>query len=457
MASTSISNHDAFRSVPIRKPVPRREPVLHKPEVLIQEAEAPLVDIVDNDLPWRPAYLRCRVLSAFGLLFIGLVITLQILLSISNKNQGLASSSSNLHYLWTFGPTAILTLIAAFWGRVEFQAKVTAPWVRLYHSKGLSSAHKTLLLDYVSIWQAMAMISALKNQDVVVAGTIAVSLAFTAMIVLSTGLITLSLTTLQMSVSVNLTTAFMNSTEGLQSPSSLAFYTMFGLANNNLTYPYGVSHHFAYQTVNSTTTDVGQLNTTVDGFSANLNCETALVAVDGFSPVDPTDYIYLNVTLSSNNCTIFLPIDLSGQALNPGGSQFIETFARFQAAGCGNSTANQEQRIGVFVATMNFSQLYLPNPTEETFDEGGPSFLTLLNSTQLICQPTYNISNVNVAQNGTTLQSISLSADARPRTLSGVDPWDIMQALLDSSDGSGPDKTIQSWNVSYWGNPHFLL
>jgi hypothetical protein len=113
-------------------------------------------------------------------------------------------------------------LIAAFWGRVEYQAKVTAPWVRLYHSKSLSSAHKTLLLVYVSIWQPKAMLSALKNRDIVVAGTIAVSLAFTGMIVLSTGLITLSLTTLQMSVSVDLTTAFMNSVEELKSPSSEA-------------------------------------------------------------------------------------------------------------------------------------------------------------------------------------------------------------------------------------------
>ena len=455
--ASNISNYEALRSVPARKPVPRREPVTQKPEVPIQEANACPLDTIHSGLPWRPAYLRRRILCAFGLLFIGLTITLQLLLSISNKNQGLTSASSNLHYLWTFGPTAFITLIAAFWGRVEYQAKVTAPWSRLYRSKSLSSAHTTLLLDYVSIWQPKAMVSALKNRDIVVAGTVAVSLAFTAMIVLSTGLITLSLTTLQMSVSVDLTSAFMNSVEELKSPSSEAFYTLFGLANNNLTYPYGLSLQFAYQTVNSTATNLGPLNTTVDGFSASLDCEAAEVAVDGFFPNDPMREVDLNVTLSNNDCAIFLPITFDSEAIQLGGSyHFIETFARFQVAGCGNSTAKQEQRIGVFVATVNFTQLSLLNATEETFDAGGPSFLTLLNSTQFICQPTYNISSVDVVQNSTILQSISLSAAARPRTLDGVDAWDIMQAVLDFDTGSGAGKTLSAWSVSCLGNPDFL-
>ena len=82
-----------------------------------------------------------------------------------------------------------------------------------------------------------------------------------------------------------------------------------------------MAFHFSLHTkVNSTATNLGPLNTTVDGFSASLDCEAAEVAVDGFYPIDPMQEVDLNVTLSSNDCAIFLPITFDSEAIQLGGS-----------------------------------------------------------------------------------------------------------------------------------------
>lgn len=99
-------------------------------------------------LPWRPFYLRRLVIAGFIGTFILVLAAIEALLAVSNKNDGIATSSHERHYLWTYGPTALLTLVAALWARAEYQSKLVAPWRRLMQQS--TDAKKTLLLDYVS-------------------------------------------------------------------------------------------------------------------------------------------------------------------------------------------------------------------------------------------------------------------------------------------------------------------
>lgn len=86
------------------------------------------------------------------LIFILFTVAIEVLLFISNKNYGIATALSSQHYLWTYGPTAMLTLVAAGWNKVCYQCKVLAPWVRLSkHGQGAFS--QTVLLDYVSAFE----------------------------------------------------------------------------------------------------------------------------------------------------------------------------------------------------------------------------------------------------------------------------------------------------------------
>ena len=62
-----------------------------------------------------------ETLFSLIVVFSVLIVSVEVLRYVSNNNYGLATSHQTLHYLWTYGPTAILTLIASFWSRVECQ------------------------------------------------------------------------------------------------------------------------------------------------------------------------------------------------------------------------------------------------------------------------------------------------------------------------------------------------
>jgi hypothetical protein len=149
---------DMLRKMTTRKPLPSTDHRVYaaiegKTEDEEGEEEEEAAEETE-DLAWRPSYLKRRILVSFCILFVILAVALQVLLEISNKNQGLTSSNNNLRYLWTFGPTALVALIAAFWARVEYQTKVITPWINLSH--GPTSAKDTIMLDYVSVWAPKA-------------------------------------------------------------------------------------------------------------------------------------------------------------------------------------------------------------------------------------------------------------------------------------------------------------
>lgn len=120
--------------------------------------------------------------------------TVEALLAFSNKHQGIGNGNSNQHYLWTFGPTAILTLVATFWSRVEYQSKMVAPWIRM--ERGPSQPKQGLLVDYLSDFQPWSIVKGFRNRDYVVSIATTVSVLIKIMIIVSTGLISLSPTSL---------------------------------------------------------------------------------------------------------------------------------------------------------------------------------------------------------------------------------------------------------------------
>ena len=123
-----------------------------------------------------------------------LAVVLGALYSVSRRNKGLATSGQNLHYLWTYGPTAVLTVVASLWGQVDFRTKQLMPWRNLLH--GPSPARNTLLLDYISPWVGSVLWTSLRRRNFPVFLSAAGSLLLKLLIVLSTGLFTLQSLTL---------------------------------------------------------------------------------------------------------------------------------------------------------------------------------------------------------------------------------------------------------------------
>lgn len=60
----------------------------------------------DGSEKWHPFWLHPAVLGVFLAFFLGCAVALPVLLSISNRNDGLLEAQVDLEQLWRFGPTA---------------------------------------------------------------------------------------------------------------------------------------------------------------------------------------------------------------------------------------------------------------------------------------------------------------------------------------------------------------
>ncbi len=371
---------------------------------------------------WRPLYLRRWVLLSCSLLCVSLIIAVEILSWYSTKNNGLAESNNHVHYLWTYGPTAILTVIGAIWTRTDYQAKMTAPWNRL--AQGPAVAKKTLLLDYIDPLPPVSVIRAIKNGDFGVAAAATIALLWSLVIVFSASLINLTPTdSNRTTVLVDLTTRFKNDSAALKDARSLSYYNMLGLQEANLTFPEGISGEYVYQKFNGRTIPpTTELQVTVDGFSASLVCEEASYYVYLASWID-TGYPYLNFTMASSSCQI-----TSGWF----GPEYLgdsETYySRFGTGSCQNSSNADDQRIAV-----TFGSLRYGGSTDDIPFPGSPVDANITRSVNLLCRPTYMVDKVDVVKNGSNILSLTPSSSPRPTKLGNVHAWNITQALIHST------------------------
>ena len=147
-------------------------------------------DAAVKDSGWTPKALRRYTLLSLALLFAILAIVIGVLYAISRLNDGLCNAQSKDHYLWTYAPTALFTLIAAIWSQVEYRALQMQPWRAL--AEGQKAASQSVLLDYISQWNVIVLFKAIKWRHVVVSAALCASLLLQGLIVLSTSLVTLS-------------------------------------------------------------------------------------------------------------------------------------------------------------------------------------------------------------------------------------------------------------------------
>ncbi|KAI8635574.1 hypothetical protein F5Y19DRAFT_408326 [Xylariaceae sp. FL1651] len=371
---------------------------------------------------WRPLYLRRWVLLSCSLLCISLIIAVEILSWYSTKNNGLAESNNHVHYLWTYGPTGILTVISAIWTRTDYQAKLTAPWNRL--AQGPAVATKTLLLDYIDPLPPVAVIRATRNGDFGVAAAATIALLWSLVIVFSASLINLTPTdSHRTTVPVDLTTRFKNDSAALEDARSLSYYNMLGLQQANLTFPEGISGEYVYQKFNGRTiSPATELQVTVDGFSASLVCEEASYHVYLASWID-TGYPYLNFTMASNSCQItsgwFGPRFLGND---------VSYYARFGTGSCQNSSNADDQRIAVTFGSLRYGGL-----TSDIPSPGSPVDVNITRSVNLLCRPTYMVEKVDVVKNGSNILNLIPSSSPGLIKLGNVHAWDITQALIYST------------------------
>ncbi|KKY36994.1 hypothetical protein UCDDA912_g02999 [Diaporthe ampelina] len=374
-----------------------------------------------------------------------MVVALEILVMQSARNNGIASGVPGDHYLWTYGPTAFLTAVAALFSRVEYQSKILAPWQRI--SKQPAAASKSLLLDYVSQFQPFTIYSSLRNKDFVVSAGAMVSVLLKIMIILSTGLITLSLTAVSESeIPMVLQNSFVDDDTMLRSAGTLPRYFMLGLLNDTVDYPPGISKDFAFQTVETSLPTTAQIQVTLDGLTNSLACEPADLVLNEARQAGFYNRIgSTNLTITAPSCNIteaevFGPNDADEDEL-----PYSPLFGQFSQVQCDGATDDAGKRVLVWFGQMEWFIDETINSTCRRRCAGSRTRGRLLDSAQLLCSPTYDISKVDLIKNGTEMQTVSLSrsSDAQNRTLDHVTPWSIMRAHYESfgsDDGTSTDR-----------------
>ncbi|OLN87497.1 hypothetical protein CCHL11_06176 [Colletotrichum chlorophyti] len=379
--------------------------------------------LLDTSLPWRPFYLQRRVLSSFAFLFAGLLVTVEAVLDLSNKRGGLGSPDHGLRYLWQYGSAFIFTCIAALWARPEYQAKASAPWMRM--AKEPASVDRTLMLDYVSVFEPWAIIKAAKNKDWLVAATTSVGLTLKLIVVIAVALVspTFQIITAR-GASLTLRNTFVNDPTGLQNAGALPFFTMAALQTKGLSFPDGTSKHFAFQSFTADLPSAAELQTNVDGFESDIQCEPARLNLTGIQYMQASD-TQLNVTVSTPAC--FVAQTIPHMALV--NFTLPTFFMAFQAGSCGNSPAPDNGRVVIMAGAISINPATVPYSTEVV---NVPIAGSVTQAAALLCRPTYSLTRVHVTKNNTQLIKIERNRSAANRTLDRVHPWDVAKAHFDS-------------------------
>lgn len=382
---------------------------------------------------WHPYYLDWSVLAAFGITFLVLAVSCQILLYYSNKSYGLASSYQGLRYLWTYGPTAILTLIASFWARVECQTKISPPWCRML--KGAVTSQQSVLLDYVSKFQPVAIYTAIKNKDYPVAASILVSLLLRLTIVISTSFIVLSPIDVRIEdVKVTLKSQFVDDPSGLSATGDLALSSLTALISKDVSLPDGVSAKYAYVKAETDIQNISKLATTVDGFEGGLNCEPATVSpVWGSVMLFQDDELWngqpslKTVRLKSDSCE--MTVDFNHLKPCNHDDYGVCTSLSILPTACDESNSTYKSAIGIVASAVMDSPGSLVNSTAEPW-----AFhinITILRANASICTPFYEIKPIKTLRTNAEIQVLPV-ADTTARQLSSVSPWDIWKTHFDS-------------------------
>ncbi|KAJ5176875.1 uncharacterized protein N7482_002752 [Penicillium canariense] len=390
---------------------------------------------------WRPSYLRRRILVLFVIAFCAIIAALEALFQSSAAHDGIAASTESRHYLWTYGPTAILTIVATFWSRVEFQSKQIAPWQSMLQAP--QPADKSVLLDYISDMQPVAMWKSFKNKQLVVFSGVTCSMLVQLMIVFSTSLFSLQeVHVLQKNVTIQLHDMFTTQNSTLEAVGSQPYDIINGIVFDNLTYPGGTNANLAFQEFSAPNVSSSAIVTApIDGLKADLSCEYATV---------DTKALYYKEWLKTNGSQVELVTDF--QIVTPScnisnydqlglGAEEYTQIAHFEWAQCGSTNTSDDIRILVLFIEVGDTNT---TRTKASAYRGPAKYETVqLNLERhkiMICKPTLLHVKLQAQRNATDFSSdIRLQTLASEETtLPGLTAGDIAEFIkANSSDTTG--------------------
>jgi hypothetical protein len=334
-----------------------------------------------------------------------------------------------------------------------------------------ATAERSVLLDYTSCVQPVALLRSIRHSDLPVAATITNAFLLKVLIVVSTGLMTLNFVQVKRSnVQVFTTNSFIDDAHLLEDVGYEAYKSALGYEYAHSAYLQGNDTAFAFQSFN-TLAEQGeyQLSGEVDSFSAGLDCEPASLknlefrffrpiisdatqSIPGFflySPVNSSQVV------STDSCSAQIDVvKLPGSFVlnDPLTANFNATCQdltalaglssrsfMFTQVNCSGSSADADQRI--LLAYSEILQEALAPVTYQNTSSSGANvticmgvdvFLTFPRKTVFLCKPTYDMQKVQLTTRmyGSQISdyAISPAANSAHGTLSNVQPWALAAA-----------------------------
>ncbi|EXJ90138.1 hypothetical protein A1O3_03207 [Capronia epimyces CBS 606.96] len=375
------------------------------------------------DTHWNPPFLRLWVLATFAVFFIGVIVGLQAVYSVSVNHDGIARTDDNKHYLWTYGPTALFVLVTVLWRQVDYSAKSIQPWAEM--AKGPQPATNSLLLDYVTPFQIVALWKSLRSSHFSVSCTIVVFFLLKVITIVSTGIF--SLRSVQRD-DVGTPMAINNTFEGSNfdqgaSVDSRAAYIVFGHQQYNVSLPTGTIDTYAAQSFHPSHGFInGSLtySALVDVFSASLDCKSGKLShTSSFdSGSNAPTASYYNTSVSLPDCQIFnASLDAPDWYYQPNDKAHRFGYrGLLQNVTCANLPPDDPKRLRYMVAVA-YSEGLSQNENN------------MINSSNIVCVPSYSIRQGMVTLDAAgNIKSVNLTGSTRQ--LDGVDGNGIGNGVL---------------------------
>ncbi|KAF6830346.1 hypothetical protein CPLU01_07401 [Colletotrichum plurivorum] len=382
---------------------------------------------------WRPIWLQPAVLGVFVLVFAACTAALPAMYSYSENNDGLVKTRASLVYLWRFGPTAILTIIAIFWARVELQAIRYMPWIALQRAEKAQDAADIYCLDYTSMISPFILYRSLTRKHYLVSIVAVASLILKVLIVLAPGLYSLASESVVEPVQVQVLDAFNTTTPGPGITETSAYYIAKALDSFDMRHPFGVDEDLAYQTFrhrNGTVRGTARspLSVTVDGYVARMRC----LKMRDYSAPPPTpdnmtgNYWTWNVDLRFEGCDTAVPLFTDRvmwvKPTRPGktiGNWVIRPGIAAQYR-CPNLPQQHNQSV-------YYGALYGPSAANAS----RPDFLHIA---AVLCTSESYVTPVSVVDDGIS-PNVSVSANQEQRPVA-ADLWNLMAVSMPDTGGS---------------------
>ncbi|KAF8246840.1 hypothetical protein K440DRAFT_661738 [Wilcoxina mikolae CBS 423.85] len=305
-----------------------------------------------------------------------------VLAIFSERNRGLSTTVPTHHYLWTYGPTAVLVILSAWWRQIDYRTRQLMPWVELI--RGPNPVEKTLLLDYISPLEITTFILAIQNRHwLVVASQVGFNLV-KVMIVASTALFSLQPVDIARN-STSLATLDTFSGYLLHDASALSqidfqpVYNSYWISSLGMDFPAGTTEKYAYQTFKPTYGNTTNITGTVDTFSGDMGCEIGSLA--NVTLLENSTY----VEVTSSGCGD-IKVDTSRPTSKKGPLSYV---GALESVNCSNR-ANEDDGGASFFVFMSLWEISTQD-SNDTYP-----LYNLQSAVALVCYPTYAIRRATV-------------------------------------------------------------